>query len=418
MTDNLTLKNQFYDYNARRHWYDSETYAFNVVTNMIDRDRFFVTHRQQVVGDNTDLAWDTSFFGMQNRLATQLAVSRNTITFAQEGNPNVYPDPLGAVDPFNPAPGLYGTPQPNIRNSRLDTVAFSAEDRLKLNPMFALIGGIRVDDFTLARDGINFDGTVPNGQPFTQVWRPVSYRAAYTFEPIKDLVFYSMYATAYDPAAAGIFSVSPGTTLALTSARIYETGVKQLLWGGNAEWSFSAYDIDRHNVYVQLTNSTATLAGGIHSRGIEFAAAVKPIDNVKIWGNIALVKSEYEAFGDFTGNTPSNVAPVVINAGASYRFAWWRWPVEIGASVRHVGARYLFEDDATTMNAYTTADAFAFVDIPGRDLPWSGLDSMRLTFRVRNLANAVYAAWSDPGYPDQVYLGAPRTFELAASARW
>src|SRR5581483_84147 len=41
LTDNVTLKNQAYDYNARRHWYDSETYAFDVATNMIDRDRFF-----------------------------------------------------------------------------------------------------------------------------------------------------------------------------------------------------------------------------------------------------------------------------------------------------------------------------------------------------------------------------------------
>jgi iron complex outermembrane receptor protein len=43
---------------------------------------------------------------------------------------------------------------------------------------------------------------------------------------------------------------------------------------------------------------------------------------------------------------------------------------------------------------------------------------MRVTFRVRNITNAVYAAFSDPGYPDQVYLGDPRTFELAASAKW
>jgi iron complex outermembrane receptor protein len=37
---------------------------------------------------------------------------------------------------------------------------------------------------------------------------------------------------------------------------------------------------------------------------------------------------------------------------------------------------------------------------------------------VRNLTNVLYAAWSDPGYPDQVYLGAPRNYELFASARW
>jgi iron complex outermembrane receptor protein len=260
------------------------------------------------------------------------------------------------------------------------------------------------------------------GQPFTATWTPVSYRAAYTFEPIKNLVFYSMTATAYDPAAAGIFSVSPGTSLALTSSRIYETGVKQLLWDGKAEWTLSAYDIARQNVYVQVNDTTSTLAGEILTKGVELAAAVKPVDNVKIWGNVAVTSSHYGNFdfdgSSWTGNTPSNVAPLIINAGASYRFDTWRWPVEIGGSIRHVGNRYLFEDDLTTMLAYTTADVYAFVDIPGKDLPWQGVNTMRVTFRVRNVANAVYAAWSDPGYPDQVYLGTPRTFEIAASAKW
>ena len=108
----------------------------------------------------------------------------------------------------------------------------------------------------------------------------------------------------------------------------------------------------------------------------------------------------------------------IINAGASWRFDSWRWPVEIGGSIRHVGQRFLFEDDLTAMLPYTTADLFAFADIPGRDLWWEGLEKMRVSFRVRNVTNALYAQWSDPGYPDQLYLGAPRTFELSASAKW
>ena len=121
---------------------------------------------------------------------------------------------------------------------------------------------------------------------------------------------------------------------------------------------------------------------------------------------------------DVSGNTPPDVAPLIVNAGASYRFNNWRWPVEIGGSIRHVGNRYLFEDDATTMLAYTTGDLYAFVDIPGRDLNIPKIDMARVSFRVRNVANTVYAAFSDPGYPDQVYLGAPRTFEVATSLRW
>ncbi len=418
--NNITIKNQVYSYGAQRHFFDSETYAFNLATSTIDRDRFFVTHQQHVTGDNADLIWNNSVFGLENRFAAQLQVSRNDITFAQEGNSNVFP--ADTVSVLNPDPGLYGMPEPNIRNSRLDTVAASFEDRLKLTPMLALIGGIRLEDFTLARNGFNFGGAIPAGLPFTKNWTPVSYRAAYTFEPVRDLVFYSMYATAYDPAAAGIFSITPGTSLELTSARIYETGIKQLLWDSKAEWTLSAYDIERRNVFVQVNATTSTLAGAIKTKGVELAGAVRPVENTKLWANVAFTQARFANFdfdgSSFSGNTPSNVAPVIFNAGASYRFNNWRWPVELGGSVRHVGNRFLFEDDATTLLSYTTADVFAFVDIPRKDLPWSNVDQMRVTFRVRNITNAVYAGWADPGLPDQVLLGAPRTYELSASAKW
>ena len=42
----------------------------------------------------------------------------------------------------------------------------------------------------------------------------------------------------------------------------------------------------------------------------------------------------------------------------------------------------------------------------------------RVAFRVRNLTNRTYAAFSDPGYQDQFYLGAPRTYEVATSFKF
>jgi iron complex outermembrane recepter protein len=380
-----------------------------------------------VVGDNLDFSWDSRLMGMDNRLAAQLQVSGNWITFTQEGNPSAYPDDFVSV--VDPVQGVYGPEFPQIFNKQLDDVALAVEDRLKITPAFALIGGVRVDDWTLNSNAINCATCLPIfGEQFSQTWRPVSYRAAYTYEPIPNLMFYSMYATSYDPAVADVFSVATAnssgapTPLSLTSAEIYETGIKQLFWDNKAEWTFSAYDIVRRNVYVPITDTTFALAGEIDTHGYELAGAVRPIEGLKLWGNVAITEARYGNFdsvdGDWTGNTPSNIAPVIINAGASYRFEHLRWPVEIGASVRHVGNRYLFEDDATVMDAYTTADAYAFIDFPGKDLGWPDVKTMRLSFRVRNLTNAVYAAFSDPGYPDQVYLGDPRTFELAASAKW
>jgi len=46
------------------------------------------------------------------------------------------------------------------------------------------------------------------------------------------------------------------------------------------------------------------------------------------------------------------------------------------------------------------------------------VDKTRLAFRVRNLTNKIYAAFSDPGYPDQVYLGAPRTYEVSLAFKF
>jgi iron complex outermembrane receptor protein len=416
-TNDVTVKNQTYYYQAKRHWLDSETYAFNTTTNStIDRDRFFVGHNQHLVGNNTDLSLDSNFAGMNNRFAAQLQASSNKITFTQHAGGF----PEDTVDVINPDRGYYGVLEPDTRTKRLNTVAVSFEDRLKPTSWLALIGGIRFEHMTLNSDGVNFDGSIPAGQPFSTTWNPVSYRAAVTIEPVRNLMFYGMTATAYDPAAAGIFSVNPRNSLELTSSRIYEAGVKQLFWDNRAEWNLSAYNIARRNVYVQINTTTFELAGEVETKGIEFAAAVRPVDGLKLWGNVALTQARYKNFdfSGFTGNTPSNVAPQIINAGASYRWDHLRWPVEIGGSVRHVGRRFLFEDDATTMEAYTTADLYAFVDIPGRDFGRPELKNVRTAFRIRNLTNAVYAAFSDPGYQDQIYLGAPRTYEVSASFKW
>jgi iron complex outermembrane receptor protein len=424
--NNVTIKDQVYSYQAKRNWLDSETYAFtfsnmtvpclNSLPTCIARDRFFVRHNQNVIGNNADLTWDTLFFGLENRFAAQLQASRNSITFVEEGNPDAFP--ADTVTVINPSSGLYGPEFPDTRISRLTDIAASFEDRLKLTSAFAVIGGVRLDELKLDRSGANFDGTVPSGQPFSKTWKPVSYRAAYTYEPIPNLMFYSMYATAYNPAVAAVFSVTPGTSLQLTSTRLYETGAKQLLFDGRAEWTAALFDIVQRNVFMQVSTTQTVVAGEVTSKGIELAAAVRPIEGLKLWGNAAFIHARFGNFGAFTGNVPPNVAPLIVNAGLAYRFGHWRWPLEIGGSVRHVGPRFVFQDNLTTMNAYTTADAYAFVDIPGRDVAVGAVENMRITLRVRNLTNAVYAAWSDTTYQDQILLGAPRTYEIGASARW
>jgi iron complex outermembrane receptor protein len=297
----------------------------------------------------------------------------------------------------------------------LSSVALSFEDRLKITPWLAFVGGVRFEHLSLDSSRELRPGPTFN---FSKSWDPVSYRAAVTLEPVRNLMFYAMTATAYDPAAAGIFSVAdraPGS-LDLASARIYEAGVKYLSPDNTAEFTLSTYNLLRKNVFILLTNTTGTVAGEIASKGIELAVAWRPIDGLKLWGNVGTVTARFNEFL-FNGNEPSNIAPIVANAGAAYRWGNLRFPVEIGGSVRHVGNRFLSEDNLTTMNAYTTADLYAFVDVPGRE--WGQPENnLRIGFRVRNVTDRVYAAYSDSGYPDQFYLGAPRTYELSGSVKF
>ena len=102
--NNVTVKDQVYYWRAKANWLDSETYAFDdgsvIAANTIDRDRFFVTHDQQMIGNNADMTWDSRLFGFDNRFAAQLQTSRNWITFLEEGDPNDYPyDNVSVVDP-------------------------------------------------------------------------------------------------------------------------------------------------------------------------------------------------------------------------------------------------------------------------------------------------------------------------------
>ncbi|MGH6712718.1 MAG: TonB-dependent receptor domain-containing protein, partial [Bradyrhizobium sp.] len=176
--------------------------------------------------------------------------------------------------------------------------------------------------------------------------------------------------------------------------------------------------------YIPETGRLFNVAGKIASRGFELATAVNPFGGLKLWGNAAFVQSRFVNFdyidgnGDsqsYSGMTPPNTPKFIFNSGTSYRFET-AWPVEIGASMRHVGDRFNYQDNLVTMNSYTTFDAYAFVDIP--KTVFNSIERTRLAFRVKNLTDKRYAAWGDPGYTDQIILGAPRSYEVAASFKW
>nr|WP_249806168.1 TonB-dependent receptor [Bradyrhizobium sp. 1] len=414
LAPDLTLKSQAYAYGAERTWFNNEIEAFDSTRNEVYRERFYVAHSQRLVGNITDLIWDANVAGFDNRLVTTL--SSSYLDFVRPGEAIFPNDYVPLVDPVR---GYYGDLTTKQQTARIDNEALSFEDRLKLTRNFALIGGLRVEHIGLDRNSTDVAGLVNAGFPFSKSWVPMTGRIGYTWEAVPGLTFFSQYATGADISANNIFLLAPTQPLDLTTARTYETGVKHLFWDNRAEWSFSAYDILRKNVYAAAGGMALNIAGRQESKGVELATSVRPIEPLRLWGNIAYVDARYADFnfvgGSFSGNTPPNVPRVVANAGASYRF-FTPWPVEFGITGRHVGDRYNTDANVVTLKAYTVADVYAFVDIP--KTVFNAVDQARLTFRVRNIADKRYAIWGDPFYPDQILLGAPRTYEISAAFRW
>lgn len=414
LAPDLTLKSQAYAYGAERSWFNNEVEAFNTATNAVDRSRFYVAHSQRLVGNITDLTWDANIAGFDNRLVTTL--SSSYLDFVRPGAANFPGDSVDLVDPNR---GFYGLLTTKQQTARIDNEALSFEDRLRLTRTFALIGGLRVEHIGLDHNSTDPAGIVNAGFPFTKAWAPVTGRIGYTWEAVPGLTLFSQYATGADISANNIFLLAPTQPLDLTTARTYETGVKHLLWDNSAEWSFSAYDLLRKNVYAAGGGMQLNIAGRQESKGVELAGSIRPIEPLRLWGNIAYVDARYAGYdfagGSFSGNTPPNVPRIVANAGASWRF-FTPWPVEIGITGRHVGDRYNSDANTVTMNAYTVGDVYAFVDIP--KTVFNAVDQARLSFRVRNFTNKRYAIWGDPFYPNQILLGAPRTYEISAAFKW
>jgi iron complex outermembrane recepter protein len=146
IANNVTFKNQTYYFDAQRKWFNNEVNSFNATDNLVDRERFFVSQDQKVIGNISDLIFDTVVFGMQNRAVTTLAFTHSEFKAAQSTN-----FPFDQVTLVNPVRGVYGLNFIENIRTFVDNISLSFEDRLKITRDFALVGGVRVESIEFER---------------------------------------------------------------------------------------------------------------------------------------------------------------------------------------------------------------------------------------------------------------------------
>jgi iron complex outermembrane receptor protein len=409
----LTIQNFTYYFHAHREWDNAETYSLTTVgldgvtplaSPQINRDRFYVFHKQDLVGDEGSATYKSTLFGMANTLVGGFDYSH--LNFDRfRGFPN-----NDLVDPFNPSPGLFGAIDPTPRRSptHWNDYAVFFEDVIDLAPSLKLVTGGRYDRLDLDRQNFNTQGTeLTNG--FTQDYTSANWRVGLVYNVTDYITPYLSWTTGKDPPGTNnIFLVNaPEGTFALSSSHQIEAGLKSRTPDGMADMTLSVYDIKKSNLLVQVTQEAQATASQT-SKGVELSTNFKLTPNWTVSANAAYTDSVYTAFTDpSTGSSYTDVQPANIprwtgNLWTSVRHIA-TLPLEIGGGVRYIGSRPGNTANTLILDKYALFNGYASYEVkPG----------ILVTGRVSNLFNKEYAQWADIYYPTELMLGQPRYWEL------
>src|ERR1700730_11268654 len=151
--DKLTVQNFTYYFHAHRAWVNAETYLFTTVdlngnplaSPQINRDRFYVFHQQNLIGDEGSISYKGMVFGLPNTAVAGFDYSHLNFNRVR-GFPN-----NDLVAPFNPSAGLFrpllqpGELVPRDSPTHWNDYAAFFEDVIDLAAPVTLVTGARYD---------------------------------------------------------------------------------------------------------------------------------------------------------------------------------------------------------------------------------------------------------------------------------
>ena len=410
-SESLTFENYAYFYRASRKWLNSESYAFNPVTKLIDRDRFFVFHDQKLYGDQGSLSWKAELFGRQNQLVVGFDYSHLDFSRARG-----FPDG-DSVDPFNPKAGTFGPVVRRVSPTKWDDTAVFFEDILSLTDQLKLVTGGRYDNLDLDRKNFNANGSFNAGSSFSRTYQPFTYRVGLVYNVTPTITPYVSFTTGQDPVGSNIFLVNAGEDFSLGKSRQVEAGLKASTPGNRASMTFAVYDIRRKNILQAISPDVAVPIGSERSRGFETTGDAKLTDHLTVNANLAYTDAKYRSFSfvdgngalvNASGNRIPNAPKWVGNLWASYANIL-NLPVDVGGGLKHVGARTGNDANTLTLSSYTVANAY---------VTWRLRPNLALSGRVENLTDKAFAQAADIFYPSEVLLGRPRYYQVDLSAKF
>lgn len=419
----VTLRNVVYGFDAARRWKNAEGYVYCAAAIDVCRTigtvqryygYFVIDHDQRLYGNRLTLNTTRPVAGWPHSAVVGVEASRLDFERARGFRRQVPLAPEDAVDPLNPLPGQYGPVElRGISPTAIDAWAVFLEDSLALTGRLRLAAGLRYDGLDLDRSNLS-PTRVPEAGGFTRSFRWWSWRAGAVWTLRPDLVAYGQFSNARDPVSSNIFLVNASQNFDLTATTQWEAGIKADLGSGRTQFTLAWFDITRDDVLDRFALDSVTNLGGIASQGIELTSSIRLSPRARVGLNAGYTDTVFRPsanFLGFAGNRPPNIPQATANLWASYQDLAGL-PIEIGGSARYVGDRFANNANVITMKGYAVGDVYA---------AWTR-DRLRVTARIDNLTDAIYASWADPFYvsqnapsflyANQLMLGPPRTFSV------
>nr|WP_225839656.1 TonB-dependent receptor [Pseudomonas sp. MM211] len=316
-------------------------------------------------------------------------------------------------DPFNPVYGVVPVPttvaaSDSDQTDRVVTQSAFIQDSIHLNEQWIFVAGARYQ---------LYDQLAGRGRPFNkntdidgQVWVP---RVGLVYKLNDELSLYGGYTESFKPNST-IAPLSNGVTIngvPPEEGKSWELGAK-LDMPGRITGTLALFDIVKENVLVTQTIGTETIATGageVRSRGVELDVTGQLTDSLSLIGTFALTDAEVTKDPDLKGNGLQNVARQTGSLSAVYDFGalFGGDRLRAGAGTRYVGEREGDAGNTFTLPSYTVADAFASYDTRLGD------NKLKLQLNVKNLFDKTY--YSSSVNTLNVSVGDPRQVQVSST---
>jgi len=409
LTDTWTLRNDFGYYSSDRNWANSEDFTYNKSTGLLDRSTTLITHDQQIWSEQFSARFDGLIGTMRHRFAAGLEYINTSLTSERRFGTTT------SVSPYMPNRGYF--PADTAANfstrqnwdSQVDTLAVFTEDAVNLTPNWLVVGGIRYEAIQLDRQIFNLNSGALS--TFGNNYESLSWRVGTVYDIAPGTALFAQYNQATVPVTTLLLSNLANSSFELSTGNSIEAGIKSAFWDNRILATASVYQIEQFDILTRdPTNPVLTIQGGsMRSRGVEGEISVAVTDQLKVTANTSYINAEFtqlwSAGANLAGNRPPNVPEWTAFLMADYRLP--TLPITLSASLQYVGPFYTDNANTIQVQERTLLDA------------WVSYEVGRGTFRLRgrNLTNEFYADWS--GYSaTQVFLGAPRSFELSYAAKF